>query len=145
RPGSRKPNDDWEAYTGRFAGRKRESHLAKSNSAPKRYFNVQVGTPSHQRNPTPRRTLQVSSSETCRGRRAWHAKQEPHGNWDALPSPPTPTAGVRRAGRVNDKKNRPAACRESDRSVVVWGQASAAPTRNKGPAERRNLQRKPAP
>src|SRR5437867_10732402 len=48
---------------------------------------------------------------------------------------------------VNDKKTSPrvSKSRESDRSIVVRGQASAAPTRSKGPAERRNSQRKPAP
>ena len=85
--------------------------------------------------------------ETCRGRRAWHASKESCRNWEALPPPEAPTAGAKRDRRFNDKKTSPrvSKSRESDRSIVVRGQASAAPTRSKGPAERRNPQREPAP
>ena len=45
--------------------------------------------------------------ETCRGRRAWHASQEPYRNWETLPPPEAPTAGAKRDRRLNDKKTSP--------------------------------------
>src|ERR1043166_7381021 len=106
---------------------------------------MQVGTTSHHRNPTRRRPLAVRFPETCRGRRAWHASKEPYGNWEALPPPEAPTTGANRDRRLNDKKTSPEGSRESDQSVIVRGQARAAPTRIKGLARRRSRQRKPAP
>ena len=88
----------------------------------------------------------MRSSETCRGRRAWHASKEPYGNWEALPPPEAPTAGANRDRSFNDKKTSPRAqSRESDQPIVVRGQARAAPTRSKGLAGRRSRQRKPVP
>jgi hypothetical protein len=106
---------------------------------------MQVGTPSHRRNPTRRKPLEVRLPETCWGRRAWHARREPCGNREALSPPEAPTAGANRDRRLNDKKTSPRVqSRESDRSIVVRGQARAAPTRSKGPARRRSRLRSEA-
>jgi len=49
----------------------------------------------------------VRSPETCRGRRAWHAKKEPYGNWEALPPPDAPTAGGQSGQEVQRQEDLP--------------------------------------
>jgi len=110
-----------------------------SYPAPKQ-SSMQVGTPSHQRNPTRRQPLQVRLPETCRGRSAWHAKKEPRETWDALKRPDAPTAGANREGTFNDKKNDPSQIRESDRFIVAGTIRAKEPTPSRSP--HRNQRRK---
>ena len=95
-------------------------------------YDTQEGTGSYLRNPTRSRPLQARSAGTCRGRSAWHARNASTGTWEALPTPDAPTAGTRRVGEFNDKKNAPKEGRETDRFVVARGKVTA-PTLVKEP------------
>jgi len=104
RRGRLQPNNLWKRTQGTTQAasgcRTRLSYPAPKQSS------MQVGTPSHQRNPT----RSTATGEVCRrpaGVEArGHAKKEPRETWDALKRPDAPTAGANREGTFQRQEER---------------------------------------
>jgi hypothetical protein len=65
--------------------------------------------------------VKVRPVRACRGLRAWHAKREKSGTWEAPASPGILTARFNRVKILNDKKRFLMGVGESDRLIVVRG------------------------